>query len=29
LVTALSGGVFGLPDSVLERYSFDEVGELV
>ena len=29
LVTALSGGVFDLLDPVLERYSFDEFGELV
>ena len=28
LVTALSGGVFDLLDPVLERYSFDEFGEL-
>ncbi len=29
LVTGLSGGVFGLFDSVLERHSFDEFGEVV
>ena len=29
LVTELSGGVFGYLDSVLERHSFDEFGELI
>ena len=29
LVTELSGGVFGFLDSVLERHSFDEFGELI
>ena len=29
LVTELSGGVFGYLDSVLERRSFDEFGELI
>ena len=29
LVTELSGGVFGCLDSVLERHSFDEFGELI
>ena len=29
LVTGLSGGVFGYLDSVLERHSFDEFGELI
>ena len=29
LVTAISGGVFGYLDSVLERHSFDEFGELI
>jgi hypothetical protein len=29
LVAAISGGVFDLFDSVLERDSFDEFGELV
>ena len=29
LVTELSGGVFGYLDSVLERHSFDEYGELI
>ena len=29
LVTALSGGVFGYLDSVLERHSFDEFGKLI
>jgi hypothetical protein len=28
LVTGISGGVFDLLDPVLERYSFDEFGEL-
>ena len=29
LVTEISGGVFGYLDSVLERHSFDEFGELI
>jgi hypothetical protein len=29
LVTGISGGVFDLFDPVLERYSLDDLGELV
>ncbi len=28
LVTVISGGVFDLLDPVLERHSFDDVGEM-